>query len=250
MHIELSQTGAIARITLNNPPKHNALSAQDIHDFLAALDQVANNADLRVLIVSSKGDKTFCAGAALDQMADGNMDGDTFEKLTDTIAALRLPTICAINGNVYGGGAEIALCCDFRIGIEGMRMFVPASRFGLCYPPNGIRRYVQTLGPDLAKRILMCAEEFSGEALLQIGYLSQLVSQDTLHAHAEQLAEQLEKLAPLAVQAMKELCNSAASGHIDHKHEQALAGQCQQSDDLAEGMRARVEKRTPVFHGR
>ena len=77
------------------------------------------------------------------------------QTLTDRLAAVRVPVICALNGSVYGGGAEIALCCDFRIGVRGSRLAVPAARLGVCYPLGGLTRYVQRLGLATAERLLV-----------------------------------------------------------------------------------------------
>lgn len=248
-HIQLTIDGAIARIFLNKPKKHNALSANDIGDFVQALSQICNNPTVRVLVLSGHGEKTFCAGAALDEMASGAMSGNTFETLTDTLAAMPIPTVCAINGNVYGGGAEIALCCDFRVGFADMRMFVPAARFGLCYPPNGIRRYVRRLGVDIAKRILLCCEEFNGNGLLSIGYLTSIAERDKVLSESDVLAAQIASMAPLAVQAMKELCDTNATGSVDTQRSDELVNRCNQSNDLQEGLRARSEKRQAQFTG-
>jgi enoyl-CoA hydratase/carnithine racemase len=79
-------------------------------------------------------------------MESGEMSGRIFETLTEDLAAVRVPTICALNGSAYGGGTEIALCCDFRIGVSGSRMSVPAARLGICYPASGLRRFVEALG--------------------------------------------------------------------------------------------------------
>jgi enoyl-CoA hydratase/carnithine racemase len=102
----------------------------------------------------------------------------------------------------------------------------------------------------MAKRILMSCEEFNGDALLEMGYLTQLVQQSALSDASGKLAAHLASLAPLSVQAMKELCNAAATGSFDSDRAEALVKQCKESDDLAEGMRARAEKRPAVFRGR
>tara|TARA_R110001592_G_scaffold363402_1_gene688346 strand:+ start:52698 stop:53186 length:489 start_codon:yes stop_codon:yes gene_type:complete len=121
----------IAWITLENPSKHNSLAVADIGLFISHLELVGDSADIRVLVVTGTGDKTFCAGASLDQMSSGDMSGEQFQLLTDRLADMSIPTICALNGSVYGGGAEIGICCDIRVGVTGMKLLVPAARFGL-----------------------------------------------------------------------------------------------------------------------
>ena len=245
--VHLSVNGAIATITLNIPSRHNALAGDDIEQFCQHLQQVQNTPELRVLIVTGQGEKTFCAGAALDQLGSGSISGERFAEMTDQLAAIRIPTLCAFNGSAYGGGAEIGLACDFRIGIHGMRVFVPPARIGLCYPVNGIERFVTVLGVNTAKRLLLASEEFAADELLRVGYLTHLVSRDELVGTTQSLAERMAGYAPLALKAMKEICNQTALGQLDKIHANGIAQACNASDDLQEGFRALQEKRSPVF---
>lgn len=247
--IQFSIHDQIAWITLDNPAKHNALALADIDAFVAHLTTIENNKELRALVLTGNGSKTFCAGASLAELSSGDLNGNHFEQLTDKLASMRIPTICALNGSAFGGGAELGLCCDFRIGIKGMRLMVPAARFGLCYPVNGIERYVQRLGLTAAKRILVISEEFDCAALLHIGYLTHLVEPEELQDFTKELAQSISHLAPLAVRAMKQLSDQFAAGCADPEQAIALALQCNQSRDLEEGLRARAEKRKPVFLG-
>jgi enoyl-CoA hydratase/carnithine racemase len=174
--ILFSRDGHIARITLNNPAQHNALGAAEIGRFRDCLDAVETDPSLRVLLLTGNGERTFCAGASLKQFRSGDMSGELFSTLTDRLAALPIPSVCALNGNVFGGGAEIALCCDYRIGVDDLRLLVPAARIGICYPLNGLQRYVDKLGLGAAKRILVASEELAAETLLAIGFLHRVVA--------------------------------------------------------------------------
>ena len=248
--IRFSTREQIAWIKLDNPARHNALTVADINSFIAHLDAVAETPAIRVLVVTGSGDKTFCAGASLEELSRGTLSSQHFEGLTDKLASLPIPTLCALNGSAFGGGAEMGLCCDFRIGVHGMRLMVPAARFGLCYPPSGIQRYVQSLGLTAAKRLLVISEEFDSDSLLELGYLTHLVEPTALQSTTEQLAESICGLAPLAVSAMKQICDQSASGSLDEAAARILAERCHHSSDLQEGLRARQEKRSPVFFGR
>ena len=248
-NIRLSIDGHVATICLENPEKHNALAAQDIAHFVSLLNEVETDKDIRALLITSSGGKTFCAGASLTELGGGSLNGEGFEVLTNRIAATAIPTICAINGNAYGGGAEIGLCCDFRIGFKEMRMFIPATRFGLCYPVNGIQRYVHKLGPDTAKRLLVASEELNGEDLLAVGYLTHITEKDNVQAKAIAMAQAISQLAPIATRTMKAICDQTASGNLDLEETTTLIQQCNQSNDLQEGLIEKKEKRTPVFKG-
>lgn len=247
--IECTITDNTACIKLDNPRKHNALARVDMESFLQHLDALESNPAIRALIITGGGHKTFCAGASLQELSSGNMDGSFFTRLTDKLAACPIPTVCALNGSAYGGGAELALCCDFRIGIQGMMLMVPAARLGLCYPVNGIKRYVERLGLNAAKSILLTTRQLEAAELLRIGYLTQLVSGTELEGTARHLASQLASLAPLSVQAMKRICDQASAGNVDEAEAAALVQRCEQSVDLKEGLQANTEKRSPVFQG-
>jgi enoyl-CoA hydratase/carnithine racemase len=245
-----SRAGHVGCLTLNNPQKHNALGREQLDGIQACLRQIAADEQVRVLIVTGTGEQTFCAGASLQELSGGEIGEDAFQKMTSELADLAIPTICALNGSVFGGGVELALSCDFRIGVEGSRMRVPAAAIGLCYPLSGIRRFVASLGPHLAKRILVASEEFDAIALLDIGFFDHLVLPGSLHEASAKLAEHIAGLAPLAVRAMKSILQEAAMGGIEPERAVALSNLCLHSEDLQEGFAAKREKRVPKFKGK
>jgi len=194
-----SCTGHVGHLVLNNPQRHNALGREQLEGIKEQLTVVAADQQVRVLIVTGNGGKTFCSGASLQELRDGQMGDNAFQKMTEQLANLAIPTICAMNGDVYGGGVELAVSCDFRIGIEGSRMRVPAAAIGLCYPLEGIKRFVECLGPTLTKRILVASEEFNANTLLEVGFLDHLVSRQNLDTFSNDFAQHMAGLAPLAV---------------------------------------------------
>lgn len=246
----LEREGHVARLILNNPEKHNSLGEEELSAIQGHLDALSADPEVRVLLVTGRGEKTFCAGAALQQLGSGRISGDYFQQTTDKLAALHIPTLCALNGSVFGGGVELALSCDFRIGVEGSRLRVPAAQIGLCYPISGINRFVERLGVVLAKRLLVAAEEFDAEEMLSMGFLNKLVPQAELEECSMAEAERLAGLAPLAVQAMKAILKQAAAGEIDQEQAQALSQRCLDSEDLQEGFAAQRERRKPDFSGK
>ena len=248
--IRFERDDHIARVTLNRPDRHNALEAADVDRMVSLLGDVESDETIRVLLLTGAGDHTFCSGASLDQMRTGQMSGELFDTMTDRLATLRVPTVCALNGNVYGGGAELALCCDFRIGVEGMRMSVPAARLGVCYPIGGLTRYVRRLGPGTANRILLAAEDMDGPELFRIGFLTELTTRDAFHATVQSRVDRLAELAPLAVQGMKQIMRAIADGSTDALDVDGIVERCTTSDDLREGINAWKERREPRFEGR
>ncbi|EGG29358.1 Enoyl-CoA hydratase/isomerase [Aequoribacter fuscus] len=247
--IQFNVRGSVAEITLNNPAKHNSLGKTELDALAICLKAVANDAGFRVLVIKGAGDKTFCGGASLVDLRSGAITGDDFQAVTDLISSLKIPTVAALNGSVFGGGAELALSCDFRIGCAGMILRVPPATMGLCYPISGICTFVRKLGPTLSKRLLLAAEKLEDGELLSLGFLDHLVLPAEFELTVDRYADQLAANAPLSVQGMKQIVDQIMNGELDHKWAQAIADQCWNSADLQEGLAAQKDKRTPVFNG-
>jgi len=160
-----------------------------------------------------------------------------------------VPTICALNGNVFGAGVELALSCDFRLGVEGSRLRVPAAAIGICYPSSGVQRLVQGLGVNLARRILLAAEEFDARAMLDMGFLDYLVLPGSFASATDELAGKIAGLAPLAVRSMKNILRQVLDGSVDEEQVKELTDMCAHSEDFREGLAAQREKREPRFSG-
>lgn len=246
--IELNYEGDIAVLTLNNTARHNALGKSDIDAIVDAVREAQKRA--RVLLVTGAGDQTFCAGALLSDMQSGSLNPDAFERVTDALFACPIPTIAALNGNAFGGGVELALCCDFRFAREGIRLQIPAAHIGICYPANGIRRLVATLGLDTAKHLLLTGQPIEGDALQYTGAIERVLPQDELLPTAWQRAQQLALHAPLSMKGMKELLNRAAVDEWDDNRYRDISKRCLLSEDLIEGLAAKKEKRSPHFKGK
>src|SRR6185312_2010825 len=145
-------------------------------------DRIDQDPTIRVLVLTGTG-KSFSSGYHIGALVERNAakrDGeepgsDSFAQTVDRLEALRTPTIAALNGSVYGGSTDLALACDFRIGVEGMRMHMPAARLGIIYYPSGIERYVSRLGIAAAKKLFLTAQPIDTAELLRIGYLDEAV---------------------------------------------------------------------------
>jgi len=253
--ILLAIAGPRATITLNDPDKHNRLDPAGLADLRRAVEAVDANPEVRVTVITGAGEKTFCSGYDLgaipsdSKAADRPASDDGFEQVMDRIEAMRMPTIAALNGGVYGGATDLALACDFRLGVRGMRFFMPAARFGLHYYPGGLRRYTQKVGPSFAKRAFLLSEDFDDEALLRIGYIDWLVDRAEFAARIDALATRLAGLAPLSMVNMKRAIEQYAQADPDVASIRANIRACAGSDDLREGLAALRERRPPRFRG-
>ena len=252
--ILLAIEGPRATITLNDPAKHNRLDPAGLGQLLAAVEKADAAPDVRVTVITGAGEKTFCSGYDLGSIPAGERKdegGDnTFEVVMDRIEAMRMPTLCALNGGVYGGATDLALACDFRLGVRGMRFFMPAARFGLHYYPSGLRRYTQKVSPSFAKRAFLLSEEFTDEGLLAVGYLDWLVERAAFSARIDEIAGRLSTLAPLSMMNMKRAIEQYAQAAPDEAAIRANIRQCATSEDLREGLSALRDKRPPVFKAR
>jgi len=244
-----------ATIRLNRPAEHNRLEPADLEALIEIYDRIANDVSIRVLVITGTG-KSFSSGfhiGALKERKEGKQkdyDPNAFEKMTDKLEDLRVPTIAALNGGVYGGSTDLALACDFRIGVETTRMFMPATRLGIVYYQSGLRRYVSRLGLNNAKRLFLTAAPVEANELLGMGYLSEIVPADQLMTRVDALASELAANAPLALAATKKALNDVAAGRLDPAWHDAARIACAKSEDHQEGLRAWAEKRKPVFQGR
>jgi enoyl-CoA hydratase/carnithine racemase len=240
-----------ATLTLNRPRHLNRLHREDLLVLHAHLQRLAADATLRVVVLTGRG-RMFCAGFNIDELGaapDGTADPQLFERTVDALEALPVPTLARLNGGVFGGATDLALACDFRVGVEGMELRMPAARLALHYYPSGLSRYVSRLGLSAAKRLFLLAETVPAAELLQLGYLDALVAPEALDAEVERLAASLLAGAPLALQGMKQSLNEIARGEFDLARLRRRESHCATSADLREGLAAFAERRAPRFTG-
>ena len=248
--IDCTIDGPRATLTLKREAAHNRLSESDLMLLQELIERIDANRDIRAAILTGSGARCFCAGFEIGDIENTDWEDNQFSRTIERLEAARPVFICALNGSVYGGACELALACDFRIGVSGMEMHMPPAKLGLIYFAPGLKRLVSRIGLGAAKRLLLSAETMSAETLLEIGFLDRLVAPEALSAETDALAARIEALSPLAVQGMKKLLNDIAAGELDADAAEQRALASFRSEDAKEGIRAFKEKRAPRFSGR
>jgi enoyl-CoA hydratase/carnithine racemase len=242
----LDVQGAVATIRLRRPGQANRLTAEDLGVLRQHIEAVNALPQVLVLRLQAEG-RHFCSGYDIGSIAAG--DTQAFEHMVDALEDARPVTLALLQGGVYGGATDLALACDFRLGVPGIEMFMPAARLGLHFYGRGLQRYVSRLGVDQAKRLFLTAERIDATEMKAIGFLTHLVEPDALATHADKLTATLSGMAPLALLGMKKHLNRLASGRLDAAELQADVQRTLQSADLQEGRAAWTEKRAPRFSG-
>ena len=250
----LTIEGTRASIRLNRAAEHNRLDPGDLNELRDQLKRVESDSSVRVFLLTGTGTRTFCSGYTITALQDmkvvsGPRDA-TLEEVINQVESLRMPTICALNGSVYGGGIDLALACDYRLGVSGTRMVMPAGTIGLHYYASGTRRYVERLGLAAAKKLFLIGESMDCAEMLRVGFLDELVEPASLKNRTEVLARIVEDNAPAALAGMKRHLNLISQGKYDPDDITAAYRMSLRSADLAEGIAALKEKRKPRFTGR
>lgn len=238
--------GPVATLTLERPAQANRLEPGDLGVLVEHIAAVNASEQVLVLRLQASG-RYFCSGYDIGRIgAQRTVD---FEGMVNALEDARPVTLALLQGGVYGGATDLALACDFRIGVPGIDMFMPAARLGLHFYPRGLQRYVSRLGLDNSKRLFLTGERIDAETMKAIGFLTHLVAADALQATADELTARLCGMAPLALLAMKKNLNRLATGRLDVAEMQADITRTLASSDLVEGRQAWAQKRPPKFTG-
>lgn len=244
---ELSVSDAVATIELRRPNQANRLTADDLAVLADHIAAVNCDPSILVLRLQATG-KYFCSGYDISSI--GQARKVSFDAVVNALEDARPVTIAVMHGGVYGGATDLALACDFRLGVKGMEMFMPAARLGLHFYQRGMERYVSRLGLDTAKRLFLTAEKLSADEMKSVGFLTDLVTPEQLASQVVQLTATLVGMAPLALTGMKKNLNRMATGRLDQQELEQDIAKAYSSADLKEGQAAWAEKRTPRFAGR
>ncbi len=256
--ILVERDGALAKITFNKPERMNAMSLDMWQSLHEALDDLACDEAVRVVILTGAGDKAFVSGADISEFETQRSSEDSVraynavsEAADAALYHFPKPTIAQIQGYCIGGGMGLAVGCDFRICSDDSRLGITAARLGLGYNQEGVRKLVELAGPSVAARILYSAELFPAEQARSMGLVTDVVRRDQLPSAVQSLAERIARNAPLTIKAAKAAIR-AIGGAEGAPNSEKVARQveaCFSSEDYVEGRRAFAEKRKPNFTG-
>ncbi len=256
-YIIYEKSEGIATITLNRPEALNAFSREVVEEIMHALEDVKNDENVRVVILTGAGEKAFSAGADIKAMIGmtalkARELSFMGEKLCLALENLEKPVIAALNGYALGGGLEVAMSCDLRIASENARMGQTEINFGLIPGWGGTQRLTRLIGRTKAKELVFTGKMIDAKTAEQLGIVNMVVAPDKFKETVRQFALELASKAPIAIRVAKALINKGADIALDS----ALAleregfGVVASTEDLKEGVSAFTEKRKPTFKGK
>jgi enoyl-CoA hydratase len=250
--------GAIGRVVIDNPARHNAVSNDMWLAIAAAMTELEADPAIRVITFQGAGEKAFVSGADISRMEGERARGPVtrsdgpFSTACKAVYAVTKPTVAVIRGWCLGGGMGLAVSCDLRICSEESRFGIPAAKLSIGYSADGLRRIVDIAGYAAAKEIIFTARQYTAPEMLRIGLVNRMLPAAELADFARDYIDGIANGAPLTIAAAKatlaELARDAQDR--DWARAEALIAQCGSSDDHAEGTRAFMEKRRPNFTGR
>ena len=250
----------VLKITLNRPEVYNALNRAVLEELEVSLDKFDDleNSNIRALIITGSGEKSFCAGADLKERAGMSLE-DTqnfvkyISKVFQKIYNLKISTIACLNGVAFGGGLELALACDLRIGLEKSQLGLTECTLGIIPGAGGTQLLPKVVGIAKAKELILTGKKLSTQEAFDMGLLNYLEPDlQSLNNRGVELATQIANNAPLAVQAAKKALNSnyyadslENSFNLEHEFYESIL----HTQDRTEALEAFKDKRKPKFKG-
>jgi enoyl-CoA hydratase len=254
--VRVEREGAVALLVIDRPEKRNALNAAVRAGLIAALDELRDDAEARVLVVTGAGDKAFVAGADIGEFAERTPLEQravmTGRRVFDEIAAYPKPVIAMINGFALGGGCELALACDLRVAADTARLGQPEINLGIIPGGGGTQRLPRVVGTGQAMRLILSGEIIDAAEALRIGLVDVVHPAADLRTKTLELARAMATKSPVALQMAKSAVRAAAEMPMAAglAYETELFATCFASDDKREGVAAFLEKRPASFTGR
>ncbi len=249
----------VARLTISNPAKRNALDQPMLDAITATLAELAGD-DVRCVILTGAGG-TFSAGYEIGEIADGKFQEEAerlvahpFTEAIDAIEAFPYPTLGSLPGHTIGGGLELALACDLRVAAERVKLGMPPAKLGLVYSHTGLRRFLDTIGAARTRELFLLGNYIDAATALQWGLVNRVAADERLESTTLELAAELAGNAPLSQLGNKRVIAALLSARTRLGEEVEaelieLRRASFASHDLREGMTAFAERRAPLWRG-
>ena len=248
--VAVSVEADVATLVLHNPSSKNALTLAMRDQLVEVLAELADRPDVKAIVLTGAGGD-FCAGMDISEFRPGAEETATtdFVRVEEALAHCPIPTIAAIDGYCVGGGVQLAIACDLRIGGPGARFAVTPAKLGIIYPAPSVARFVRTVGPATAKRLLFTADLIDAQTALRCGIITDLAEQGSVLQDAESVARTIASRSSVTIAAAKQMIGfAAATGEVP----EAVVTRWRQAanDDLPVGLEAFAERKPPVFPNR
>lgn len=251
-NLTLQSQDRIFTVTINRPQSLNALNAATIKELSDALQQLEEDKDCKVIIITGAGEKAFVAGADIKEFSDYNsyQAEDLAKKgqktLFNKIENLSKPVIAAVNGFALGGGLELAMACHIRYASDNAKLGLPEVTLGLIPGYGGTQRLPKLVGKGWANELILSAKMISAEKAKEIGLVNEVFSQEELLPKCVELAQQISRNSPLGIAKAIEAVNTSDTPE-GFNQEMKFFGQLFDLEDKKEGVAAFLEKRKPSF---
>jgi len=251
---------AVARLTISNPKKRNALDHEVLDSITDVLPRLDRGIEIRCVVITGEG-PIFSAGYDIGDIPEESFERDAealvahpFHAAMEAISAHPYPVLASINGSCLGGGLELAVRCDIRLAVQSAKLGMPPARLGLIYSHTGLRRFIDTVGVARTKELFLTGRNMSAPRAMAIGLINDTVPDADLERVSIELAAEIAANAPLSMKGNKQAIETLASfPRLTPEQERELIElreSCFASEDFREGVRAFGEKRKPKWQGR
>ena len=251
---------AVARLTISNPEKRNALDHEILDALAETLPALDRGIEVRCVLITGSGE-VFSAGYDIGGISDETFSDEAealvahpFHAAMEAISAHPYPVVAALNGHALGGGLELAVRCDLRVCAEGAKLGMPPARLGLIYGHTGLQRFVEVIGVAATKELFLVGRNMDASHAEAIGLVNRVVARDELPDESLALAAEVAAGAPLAARGNKRAIETIARNPVLTPEQERelieLRRSCFTSEDFREGVAAFAEKRKPRWQGR